>query len=134
MHMSHVILFHFTYLRSLCSLLQWNWKVPFIKVVIIISDLKNVSFCLFNLLCLGSFDFESHWNTLTFFDKKRYGVIFEYVAGKNVWFCFISIVWVYFGHKTEKFWFWKSLNYFNVFLIKRMSDFITSCQTVSDLV
>ena len=45
---------------------------------------------------LGSFDFECHWNTLIFFDKERYDVKIEYVAWKNVWFCFISIVWVHF--------------------------------------
>ena len=28
---------------------------------------------------LKSFGFESHWNTLTFCDKKRYGVRFDYV-------------------------------------------------------
>ena len=25
---------------------------------------------------------------------------------KNVWFCFISIVWVHVRHKVEKFWIW----------------------------
>ena len=66
-----------------------------------------------------NFDFESHWNTLIFFDKKRYGVRFEYVPWKNVWFCFISIAWVHFSHKTVKLWFWKSLKYFSVFMIKK---------------
>ena len=33
---------------------------------------------------LKSFGFESHWNTLTFCDKKRYGVRFDYVW-KNLW-------------------------------------------------
>ena len=28
---------------------------------------------------LRNFDFESHWNTSIYFDKKRYGVRFEYV-------------------------------------------------------
>ena len=77
-----------------------------------------VSFPLFGftlVIKLRNFDFESHWNTLIFFDKKRYGVRFEYVPWKNVWFCFISIVWVHFSHKTEKFRFWKSLKYFNIF-------------------
>ena len=64
---------------------------------------------------LRNFDFESHWNTLIFFDKKRYDVRFEYVPWKYVWFCFISDVWVCFCHKTEKFWFWSSIKYFNIF-------------------
>ena len=54
----------------------------------------------------------AYWN-IFIFDKERYGVRFEYVTWKNVWFCFISIAWVHFSHKTEKFWFWKSLKYFN---------------------
>ena len=34
---------------------------------------------------------------------------------------FIFIVWVQFiCHKTEKYWFWKSLKYFNIFDIKKM--------------
>ena len=40
---------------------------------------------------------------------------FEYVPWKNVCFCFISIAWVHFIHKTKKFWFWKSLKCFNIF-------------------
>ena len=32
---------------------------------------------------LGSFDFESHWNTLIFFDKKNL-VRFEYVVSNSV--------------------------------------------------
>ena len=30
LHMSRVVLFHFTWL---CSLLQWDWKVPLVKVI-----------------------------------------------------------------------------------------------------
>ena len=44
-----------------------------------------VSFPLFGfniVMKLGNFDFESHWNTLIFFDKKTYGVRFEYVPWK----------------------------------------------------
>ena len=67
---------------------------------------------------MSNFSFENHWNTLIFFDQKRYVVRFEYVSWKNVWFCFISIVWVHFSHKIEKFRFWRLLKYFNVFLIK----------------
>ena len=46
-----------------------------------------VSFPLFGftlVIKLRNFDFESHGNTLTFFDKKRYGVGFQYVPLKNV--------------------------------------------------
>ena len=46
-------------------------------------------------------------------------VKFVYVQRKNIWFCFIPIVWVHFSHKIEKCWFWKSLKYFNV-LIKNI--------------
>ena len=33
----------------------------------------------------------------------RNNVRFENVRRKNFWFCFNSIVWVHFSHKTEKF-------------------------------
>ena len=55
------------------------------------------------------------WVTLIFFWKKIYNVRFEFVPWRNVWFCFISIAWVHFSHKTEKFWILKSLKYFNSF-------------------
>ena len=77
-----------------------------------------VSFPLFGLtlvIKLRNSDFERHWNTLIYFDKKRYGVRFEYVLWKNVWFCFISIAYVHFCHITDKFRFWRSLKYFNIF-------------------
>ena len=44
----------------------------------------------------------------------------EYTPRKNVWFCFSSIVWVRFSHKTEKFQFWKSLRYFNIFWSRKI--------------
>ena len=59
---------------------------------------------------LKSSNYKSHWNML---------VLFEYVPQKNVWFCFNSIVLFHFSHKTEKSQFWKSLKYFNIFLIKK---------------
>ena len=38
---------------------------------------------------------------------------------EKVWFRFIYIVWIALNcHKTEKFWFWKSLKYFNIFWYK----------------
>ena len=49
---------------------------------------------------------------------------FQYAPWKIVWFCFISIVWIYLSHKTEIFRFWRSLKYFNIILTKKdmMSD------------
>ena len=44
------------------------------------------------------------WMSLKYFSilgAMKNNVIFEYVPWKNVWFCFISIVWVYFNHKTN---------------------------------
>ena len=55
-----------------------------------ISNGKMSDFVLFSLfgftsvIKLINFDFESHGNILIFFDKKRYGVRFEYVPWKNV--------------------------------------------------
>ena len=37
-------------------------------------------------------DFESHSNSSTYSDKKRYAVRFKYVPWKDVRFCFISTV------------------------------------------
>ena len=101
---------------------------------------KSVDFFSFSLfvftlvIILRKLDFESHWNTLIFFDKKRYGVRFKYVPWENVWFCFISIVWVHLVIKLRDFDFeshWNTL----IFSDKKiMSDLIMSYQTVSDLV
>ena len=53
----------------------------------------------------------------------------KHVPWKNLSFCFISVVWVYFSHKTS------ILRVMEILLIKKMmSDTIMSCQTVSDLV
>ena len=54
-------------------------------------------------------------------------VRFEYVSRKNVWFCFVSIVWVYFSHISEKFRFWKSFKHFNIFWEKNMWPQICIC-------
>ena len=75
-----------------------------------------VSFSLFgftSVIKLRNFDFENHCSTLIFFNKKVYDVRFEYAPWKKVWFCFFSIVWIQFSHKTQKFRFWKSLKYFS---------------------
>ena len=93
-----------------------------------------VSFLLFEftlVIKLRSVDLESH--SKYFFDKKRYGVRFDYVSWKSVWFCIICIVLVCFSHKMENFRFWKSLKYsfhFNIFLIKNnlISDLNMSCK------
>ena len=76
---------------------------------------------------LKSSNYKSHWNML---------VLFEYVPQKNIWFCFNSIVLVHFSHKTEKYQFWKSLKYFNIFLIKEdmVSDLSMSHRKMSDFV
>ena len=101
------------------SLVFWEqWKI--------ISDFNMsygkmsdfVSFPLFGftlVIKLENLDFDSYWNILISFDKKGYDVRFEYFLLKNVWFCFILIVWVHFSNKTEKFRFWKSLKYFDIF-------------------
>ena len=47
--------------------------------------------------------------------KRNILALSEYVLRKNIWFCFNSIAWVHFSHKTEEFLFWKSLKYFNIF-------------------
>ena len=46
---------------------------------------------------------------------------YEYVPWKNIWFCFISIVRIHFGHRSEKFWIWKSLKYL-IFLDKKLHN------------
>ena len=38
-----------------------------------------------------------------------------FVTGCKIWFCFIFVVWVKCSHKNEKYWFWKSLKYFNIY-------------------
>ena len=90
------------------------------------SDFVWFSLFVFSLVTkLRSLDLKIHWNTLIFFDKKRYGVIFENVPWNNAWFCFISIVWVHFEHKTEKFWFrshWNALIFFD------KKDMVIWCQ------
>ena len=124
LHMSWMIFFHFTWL---CSPLQWDWKVLIVKVLEMFQDYLNMSHGIMSdfvsillfwftlVIKLRNFNIESHWNILIIFDKERYRVRFEYVPWKNIWFCFIFIVWVHFSHKTEKFRFWKSLKYINIF-------------------
>ena len=104
------------------------WKSPwntwaFFDKKNMMSDLnishENTSdFLLFGftvVIKLKIFAFKSHWNTWIFCDKKRYGIRFNYVPWKKVWFCFIAIAWVLFSHKTKKFLFLRSLKCFNIF-------------------
>ena len=87
------------YFTSFCSLLQWNWEVLIKKVIEIfqyfttkwkimsdsnMSHRKTSDFVSFLLLGftlvikVKNFDFESHWNALIYFDKKKYCVRFEW--------------------------------------------------------
>ena len=79
---------------------------------------------------LKSANGKSHWNVLIFCDHVR----FEYVHYKNVWFCFVSIVWFHFSHKIENFQLWKSLKYFNMFWFKKLLDLNMSHGKMSDFV
>ena len=68
------------------------------------SDFVSLELFRFTLVIkLRNFDFEGHLNDLIFFGKKVYHIRFEHAPWKNVRFCFSFIVWVHFGHKTEKF-------------------------------
>ena len=82
------------------------------------SDFASFSLLGFtSVIKLKNFDFENHWNTLIFFDKKIYDVRFEYVPWNNVWFCFISIVFgSHFVIKLRNFDFeshWNTLIFFD---------------------
>ena len=59
-------------------------------------------------------NYKNNWNTLW---SMKNDARFEFVPWKNIWFCFVFIARVHFGHKTAKFWFWKSLKYFNFFIL-----------------
>ena len=97
---------------------QWKMKSDLNKSYGKMSDFVSFLFLGLTLVIkLRNFDFER--NTLIFFVKKGYGVRFECFLSKNGWFCFISIVWVHFSRKTEKFRFWKSLKYFQIFELKK---------------
>ena len=114
----------------LCLLLQWNWKMPIKKCLIYFSILSDfVSFPLFEftlVIKLRNFDFKSHWNTSIFSDKKNRMSDLN-MLHKNVWFCFISTVCVHSSDKTGKFWFLKSLKYFNIFWQKKIQRQIWIC-------
>ena len=87
------------------------------------SDLKKshekILFGFTLVIKLRNFDFKSYWNTLIFFDKKYiWRQIGIYPMEKCLilfhFHCFAS----HFSQKTEKFWFWRPLKYFN-FLSKK---------------
>ena len=139
----------------LCSLFQWNWKIPILKVVEIfqyfstnekwwqiwISPMKNIWFCFISIAWIYfSYRTEKFWfwkslQYLKIFGKKRCSIRFKYVSWKNVWFCFIFIVWVHFSYKIEKFRFWKLLKYFNICGKRRCNvRFNMSHRKLSDLI
>ena len=76
----------------------------------ILSDLHIFSLILFDFtcLCLG-FQIEKCqlWNILVFCNQLKTLSDLNMFHG---WFCSISIFWVHFSHKTQKFWFWKSFD------------------------
>ena len=128
---THAVWFYFILLvcAQFCNVIEKSQLFKSLKTVNNLWPMKNVRFeyipwkkclVLFHFHSLGSllviklrkFDFEKHWDTSIFFDKKKYNIIFEYAPYKNDWFCYIFTVWVHFNHKTEKFRFWKILKYF----------------------
>ena len=115
------ILLYFFVLTFVIKLKSANYKSHWNILVIynqwkIMSDLKNVWICFISIVWF-QFSHKTQkfrfWRSLKYFnifDKKRYGVRFEYVPWKNVGECFISIAWVHFSYKTEKCWFWRPLH------------------------
>ena len=99
-------------------------------------DLHSVRFAhvsfdfFFFFTCLCSL-MQLNWNILR---EMRNDSRFEHFPWKNVRFCLISIVWVHFIQKTEELWFWKPLEYFNIFDKKMMSNLNMFYQAVSDSV
>ena len=77
--------------------------------------------CLLFAIKLKDANYKSNWNILR---PMKNHVRFGYVPWRKVCFYFISIAWVHFTHKTEKF---------RGFLIKEdmASDLNMFCQTVS---
>ena len=63
---------------------------------------------------LKGVNYNIHLNILVIETIKKWCQI-EHVLCKKVSFCFMSIDWVHFNHKTETFQFWKSLKSFNIF-------------------
>ena len=137
-HFSRTVFIHFlakpfqekSFKSHLYSVLRKNT----VRFSVVSCDL--ISFYLLVLtfaMKLENADYKGHWNIFSIWRPMKNYVRFEYVPWKKVWFCFASSVLVQFSHKTEIFRFWKSLNILIFFDKKMMSDFIISCQTVSDL-
>ena len=112
-----------------------NSILPY-KLGKILSDL-HMSWMIFFSLYLTVFTFTMRLKSSNCKSPWNVSGLFEYVPRNNVWFCFNSIVLVHFSYKTEKFQYWKSLKYFNIFFIKKdmvlhknmshgkMSDFVS---------
>ena len=88
-----------------------------------LTDLNMSFFILFHFTCLSSI---LRWNWKVPIIKVI--EIFELLATYQEWYriwispmenCFYSILWVYFSLEIEKFRFWKSLKYFNIFRSKQ---------------
>ena len=62
---------------------------------------------------------EKYWQICTFHFNCLCSLLQWNWKEPMIKFYFISIVWVHFSHKTEKFRFWKSLKYINIFGWKR---------------
>ena len=74
-----------------------------------------VSICLFGItfaMILEDASYKSHWNILVIATNEKWRHIWICPV-RNCLICFTSIMWVHFCHKTDKFWFSKSLTYFS---------------------
>ena len=111
-------------------ILSHSNNVILCKLGNILSDLHMYRLILFFFTCLCSL-MQLNWNILR---EMRNDSRFEHFPWKNVRFCLISIVWVHFIQKTEELWFWKPLEYFNIFDKKMMSNLNMFYQAVSDSV
>ena len=129
---------------SLGTVIIYFWDKPYQEInfksdlnsvplsIKILSDLHMSNFTLIFVCSYFCNEIEKCqlWKSLKYFNilwSIKHDVRFEYVPWKNVWFCFISIVWVHFNHKTDKFWFWKSLKYFIIFWHKKIGCQIWIC-------
>ena len=84
-----------------------------------ISDFDSFPLFQFTLVIkLGNYDFESHWNLYIFWQIKIWYQIWIFPMEKYLIFL-ISIVWVHFSHKTEKFGFWSSTKTFKYLFIQK---------------
>ena len=89
---------------------HWNILV-FYEQWKMMSDLNMSQEKISDFISFPLFGFMVVIVTLIFFDEKERASNLNIFHGKNVRFCLISIAWFHFCHKTEKFWFWKSLKF-----------------------